>query len=60
MSALITIAEFQRTYNVSRSTVYRLKDRGHLTFVYIGGAVRIRRNDADQWYASLPDTRHAS
>jgi excisionase family DNA binding protein len=53
MPALITITEFQKTYNVSRSTVYRLKDRNELPFVHIGRAVRIRRVDADKWYASL-------
>ncbi len=53
MAALLTIAEFQRTFNVSRSTVYRLRDRGELSFVHIGRAVRIRREDAEAWYASL-------
>ena len=53
MPSLMTIADFQRTYNVSRSTVYRLRDRHELPFVHIGRSVRIRREDADKWYASL-------
>ena len=40
-------------YNVSRSTAYRLHERGELPLVYIGRAVRIRREDAEAWYASL-------
>ena len=53
MPARLTFAEFQRHYNVSRSTVYRLREREELSFVHIGRAVRIRREDADRWYASL-------
>jgi len=40
-------------YNVSRSTAYRLNERGELPFVHIGRSVRIRREDAEAWYASL-------
>ena len=58
MPALITIAEFLRTYNVSRSTVYRLRDRQELPFVHIGRAVRIRREDAERWYASLSEAHN--
>lgn len=43
----------QRTYNVSRSTVYRLRDRGEIRFVHIGRSVRIPREDAERWYDSL-------
>jgi len=49
----MTIAQFQREYSVSRSTVYRLRDRNELSLVHIGRAVRIRREDAERWYASL-------
>ncbi|MFA7585765.1 MAG: helix-turn-helix domain-containing protein [Novosphingobium sp.] len=49
----MTIADFQHYYNVSRSTVYRLRERGELEFVHIGRAVRIRREDAERWYVSL-------
>ena len=54
MPTLITIREFQRDYSVSRSTVYRLRESGELDFIHIGRAVRIRRDDAERWYASLP------
>jgi excisionase family DNA binding protein len=53
MPALLTITDICRHYNVSRSTVYRLRDRQELPFVHIGRAVRIRREDVDKWYATL-------
>lgn len=55
MSALLTISDFKKIYGVSRSTVYRLKDRGEIHFVHIGSAVRIRRDEAEAWCASLSD-----
>jgi excisionase family DNA binding protein len=54
MSALITISDFRRIYCVSRSTVYRLREAGDIKFVHIGRAVRIRREEAEKWFASLP------
>lgn len=53
MPSLLTIAEFQRHYNVSRSTVYRLRERKEIQFVHIGRAVRIPRDSAESWYAQL-------
>jgi excisionase family DNA binding protein len=53
MAALITIPDFCDEYCVSRSTVYRLRDRNEVPHVRIGRAVRIRREDAERWYASL-------
>lgn len=53
MPALLTIRDFQRNYNVSRSTVYRLQERGEIEFVHIGRSVRIPRESADKWFASL-------
>jgi excisionase family DNA binding protein len=53
MPALITIAQFGNEFGVSRSPIYRLKERNELPFVYIGRAVRIRRADAEKWYANL-------
>ena len=53
MSALITINEFRELYRVSRSTVYRLKDKGEIEFLYIGSAIRIRREDAEKLFSSL-------
>ena len=52
-SLLLTIRDFQNEFRVSRSTVYRLAERGEITFVHVGRAVRIRREEADRWYASL-------
>ncbi len=53
MAALITIDQFKNEYNISRSTVYRLRDRGEIRFVHIGRSVRIRREDVESWYQSL-------
>ena len=53
MPSLLTIAEFQRHYNVSRSTVYRLRDRDEISFVHIGRSVRIPREVAESWYDKL-------
>lgn len=53
MAALLTIQNFCDTYNVSRSTAYRLRDSGDVPHVHIGRAVRIRREDAERWYESL-------
>lgn len=55
MAALMTINGFGHEYNVSRSTIYRLQERGAIKFVHIGRAVRIRREDAERWYQSLLD-----
>jgi excisionase family DNA binding protein len=55
MAILITVKNFCDEYGVSRSTAYRLRDRGELRHVKIGRAVRIRREDAERWYESLQD-----
>lgn len=55
MAALIRISDFCLEYGVSRSTAYRLRDRGDVPHVYIGRAVRIRRVDAERWFESLPE-----
>lgn len=53
MPALLTIKAFCREYCVSRSTAYRLRDSGAVPHVHIGRAARIRREDAERWFASL-------
>ena len=53
MSIFMTIADFQKTYSVSRSTVYRLAASGVFEFTHIGRAVRIKREDAEKWCAAL-------
>lgn len=55
MAALLTVKYFCEEYGVSRSTAYRLRDSGAVPHVYIGRAVRIRREDAERWYESLFD-----
>jgi excisionase family DNA binding protein len=54
MKALISIADFQEMFGVSRSTVYRIAAEGQISFVHIGRAVRIRCEDAEKWAANLP------
>lgn len=56
MAALITVMIFCEEYGVSRSTAYRLRDRGEVPHVKIGRATRIRREDAERWYQSLVDS----
>ena len=56
MAALITVSFFCEEYGVSRSTAYRLRDRGEVPHVKIGRATRIRREDAERWYQSLVDS----
>lgn len=53
MPTLMTISQFQHNFGVSRSTVYRLRDRNLICFVHIGRSVRIRTEDANNWYQSL-------
>ena len=56
MPALMMIKDFCREYNVSRSTAYRLRDSGDIPHIKIGRATRIRRDDAQRWYESLPES----
>jgi len=57
---LLTLNKFCEHYGLSRSTVYRLHERGELPFVHIGRAVRIRLEDAEAWAASLTCTGKAA
>ena len=45
MTKLFSIAEVQDQLRVSRSTVYRLKDQGEISFVHVGRAVRVPSED---------------
>lgn len=54
MRQLISISEFQEIYGVSRSTVYRLAQRGKFPLVKIGQATRIPTEDAEKWFRGLP------
>lgn len=54
MRSLISISEFQDQYGVSRSTIYRLAQKGHLTMVKVGHATRIPVADAERWFRNLP------
>lgn len=55
-----TLNKFCQIYGLSRSTAYRLHERGELPFVHIGRAVRIRLEDAEAWAASLTQTGKAA
>lgn len=54
MKAYMTIAEFQEMCGISRSTVYRLEQRGEIDLFRIGRAVRISRDQAHAWCEALP------
>ena len=53
MTEMLRISDFEGRYQVSRSTVYRLRDRGEIIFVHIGRSVRIPRESAERWFAAL-------
>ena len=53
MRLLLRLRDFQEMYGVSRSTIYRLSARGELELVHVGRGVRIRREEAERWAASL-------
>ena len=57
--SLLSIREFGVSYNVGRSTVYRLIGSGDLLAVKRGKRTMIRRIDADTWMASLKPYRTA-
>lgn len=59
MPRLMTIAQFQQEFGLSRSTVYRLFERRVLCPTRVGRSVRIDRDDAERWYKSLRD-EHAN
>lgn len=53
MRALISISEFQQLLGISRSTAYRLLERGEIGRVNIGRAVRIPREDVEAYVQRL-------
>lgn len=57
MRSLMSISEFQDQYGVSRSTIYRLAQKGHLSMVKVGQATRIPVQDADRWFRNLPPAK---
>lgn len=57
---LLTIAEFNRLFSISRTQTYRLIERGELPLRKMGVASRISLADARAWAASLPVVRHQS
>jgi excisionase family DNA binding protein len=57
---LLTIQEFARTYNMGRSTVYKLITENKLPFVHVGSRRYIRWEDAETWRASLAPRKTAS
>lgn len=42
---LLTLAAVARILGLSRSTVYRLRERGEIPAVKIGGSIRVRAED---------------
>lgn len=50
----MTLGQFCRRYQVSRSTIYRLAHCGAFTVVKFGRSSRIALDEAEAWAASLP------
>lgn len=48
---LLTPAEFEATYNISHTTLYREINAGRIRIIKIGRATRITRQDAEAWLA---------
>lgn len=55
MAELLTINDFMEKYAISRTQVYRLVNQGKIPLLKMGSASRIRRVDAENWAASLPE-----
>jgi excisionase family DNA binding protein len=45
----LTVPEVKKLLNVSRASVYRLKDSGFLPFYKILGTIRFRRSDVETY-----------
>ena len=48
-SDLLTVAEVAALLRVSRSTVYRERQRGRLRFAKVGGSAFVRRTEVDRY-----------
>jgi excisionase family DNA binding protein len=56
----LTLAQFGRRYQVSRSTIYRLAHVGAFTIFKFGRSSRIALDEAEAWAAALPTMRGAA
>lgn len=54
-AGLLTIAEFGRRYQLSRTSIYAHLRHGGLRACKLGRHTRIREEDAEAWAARLPD-----
>lgn len=54
--ALYTVNELAEHLRVSRWTVYRLVERGHLRAVKVGEQLRFRPSDVDEYLEQPPAT----
>lgn len=50
----LTLAQFGDRYQVSRSTIYRLAQKGAFEIIKFGRSSRIAFDEAEAWAASLP------
>lgn len=50
---LMSISELQEILSISRSTAYRLHERGQIRFVHVGRAVRVPREDVTKLLEAL-------
>ena len=49
MPSLLTVRQVAALLSVSETTVYRLKGRGEISFVQVGGSVRFRPSDVAEY-----------
>ncbi len=50
-TAYMTVAEFQREFNISKNTAYQLVHREDFPAIKIGRTIRIPRQALDDWVA---------
>ena len=51
----LTIREFTERYGICRATFYNLVNRGELKAHHLLGSTRIKVEEAERWFASLPE-----
>ncbi len=54
-AVLLTLQQVGELLQLSRTTVYRLIDDGHLVTVHVGSAVRVLRGSVEQFVADLAE-----
>lgn len=53
--ALLSVKDAAQYLGLSRSSVYKLREAGEISYVRLGGAVRIQREELDRLIAERTD-----